>query len=40
MKAEGYDPVPAFIESLDQLWADSEVKLVTFPLFLKLARIQ
>ena len=39
MKEKGEDPVPAFIESRRQHW-DTPVKLVTFPIFVKVGKIK
>jgi SAM-dependent methyltransferase len=39
IKANGFDPIPAFITDLQTLWNDSEVKTVTFPVFMKVGRV-
>jgi SAM-dependent methyltransferase len=39
IKANGFDPVPAFINDLRTLWSDNEIKTVTFPVFMKLGRV-
>jgi hypothetical protein len=40
IKAEGYNPVHAFVSSLDNYWKPGELKQITFPLFVKLGRIE
>lgn len=39
IKTEGFDPVPEFIQSVKQLWNESEIKSVSFPVFVKLGTI-
>jgi 2-polyprenyl-3-methyl-5-hydroxy-6-metoxy-1,4-benzoquinol methylase len=39
IKATGQDPVPAFVETVKTHWNEDELKMVTFPLFMKLGRI-
>lgn len=38
IKTHGEDPVEAFRKELDKVWPEGEAQLVTFPVFLKLAR--
>ena len=39
IKAEGFDPVPDFIQSIKHLWTTGEEKLVRFPVFIKVGLI-
>jgi hypothetical protein len=39
VKTRGQDPVPMFIETVKAHWNEAEVKMVTFPLFLRLGKI-
>lgn len=40
IKTEGYSPVPQFTQSLRHLWAETEVKEVRFPVFVKAGIIK
>jgi SAM-dependent methyltransferase len=40
IKTNSFNPVPAFVESLKDLWRDQEIKTVTFPVFLRLGKIK
>jgi SAM-dependent methyltransferase len=39
IKSNQQDPVPTFIEQLKSVWPSGEIKTVTFPVFMKLGRI-
>ena len=39
-KVNGYSPVPAIEEEINQLWPGGETKKVVFPIYLKLGRIK
>jgi ubiquinone/menaquinone biosynthesis C-methylase UbiE len=39
IKANGYNPVHAFIAELETLWPADEVKALHFPLFLRIGRV-
>jgi ubiquinone/menaquinone biosynthesis C-methylase UbiE len=39
VKTTGQDPVPMFIETVKVYWNEAELKMVTFPLFLRLGKI-
>ena len=40
IKANQQDPVKPFIDALKKVWPASDIKTVTFPLFMKLGRIK
>jgi ubiquinone/menaquinone biosynthesis C-methylase UbiE len=39
IKVEGINPVPEFIQSIKQLWKETEIKFVRFPVFVKVGTI-
>jgi ubiquinone/menaquinone biosynthesis C-methylase UbiE len=39
IKAEGINPVPEFIRSIENLWPHDEIKSIRFPVFVKLGTV-
>ena len=39
IKENGHSPVPIIEEKIKKLWTEGEVKMVTFPIYLKLGRV-
>ena len=40
IKVNGFDPVTAVYENLKPLWKEGEMKVIRFPLFGKIGRVQ